>query len=156
MFARLCVCVVLLCSGAVSAHEFSVGKIRIIHPWARATAPGAAAGGGFMVLENAGAADRLVSAQAGVSAVVELHTMSMEGNVMRMRKLEQGIELPAGGRVALKPGGLHVMFIELKAPLKEGESFPLTLQFEKAGEVSVSVEVMGMGAGGVSKMAPAH
>ncbi|MFT3734349.1 MAG: copper chaperone PCu(A)C [Rhodocyclaceae bacterium] len=87
------------------AHEFSAGTLRIIHPWARATAPGAMTGGGFLKLENKGAADRLVSASAGVADSVELHSMSMEGDVMKMQKLDKGIELPAGKLVELKPGG---------------------------------------------------
>lgn len=130
------------------AHEFKVGAIRIVHPWARATPPGAMAGGGFLKLENSGVADRLVSASAGVSEAVELHTMSMEGDVMKMKKLDNGIELPAGKTTELKPGGLHIMFIGLKAPLKQGEKFPLKLKFEKAGEVSVEVAVDAMTAGG--------
>lgn len=128
------------------AHDYTLGAIRIGHPWARATAPAAPAAGAYMTLSNAGAADRLLAVSAAVADSVELHTMSMDGNVMRMRKLEQGIELPAGQTVELKPGGLHVMFIGLKKPLKEGERFPLALRFEKAGTLTVEVKVEGMGA----------
>ncbi len=113
--------------------------------YARATAPAQPAGGGFLTLHNGGAADRLVSAQAPVSSTVELHTMRMDGDVMRMRQVE-AIDLPAGQKVELKPGGLHLMFIGLKAPLKAGDSFPLTLKFEKAGELTVSVRVEAVGA----------
>ena len=122
------------------AHEFKLGAIKIGHPYARATAPGQPAGGGFLKLENGGGADRLVSARAAVSNAVELHTMSMDGDVMRMRQVD-GIDLPAGKTVELKPGGLHIMFTGLKAPLKAGDKFPLTLKFEKAGEVTVDVVV---------------
>lgn len=148
MFKTLLLTACLLGASLAQAHEFSAGKLRIIHPWARATAPGAQAGGGFLKIENKGEADRLVSASAGVSEVVELHTMSMEGDVMKMQKLDKGIELPAGKTVELKPGGLHIMFIGLKAPLKQGEKFPLKLKFEKAGEVNIEVAVDAMTAGG--------
>lgn len=131
------------------------GPIAIAAPWARATAPGAAVGGGFMVLENAGADDRLVAASSPVSATVELHTMSMENNVMRMREVP-AIDLPAGQRVELRPGGLHIMFIDLKAPLQAGETFPVRLRFEKAGEVEVTFKVEAMGAMGGPAGGGAH
>ena len=131
---------------AAHAHEFKLGAVTIDHPYARATAPGQPAGGGFLTLKNGGAApDRLVSASAEVSKTVELHTMTMEGDVMRMRQVD-AIELPAGKMVELKPGGLHIMFIGLKAPLKKGDTFPLKLKFEKAGEVTVQVSVEAVGA----------
>ena len=127
-------------SAAAQAHEFKLGTITIGHPYARATVPGQPAGGGFLKLENKGGDDRLLSASAGVSGAVELHSMSMDGDVMRMRQID-AIELPAGKTVELKPGGLHIMFMGLKAPLKAGDSFPLKLKFEKAGEVTVDVKV---------------
>lgn len=109
--------------------------------WARATAPGAPAGAAFMVIENrADAGDALVSADAGVADSVELHTHTMDAGVMKMRKVER-IAIPAKGETALKPGGLHVMFIGLKAPLVEGQSFNLGLTFEKAGRIVVPVTV---------------
>jgi len=115
--------------------------IRVEQPYARATVPGQRAGGGYLLLENTGkAADRLLSVRADVSASVEMHTMSMDGNVMRMRELD-GIDVPAGQRVELKPGGMHIMFMGLKAPLKAGDTFPATLTFQKAGEVKVTVTV---------------
>lgn len=123
------------------AHDYKVADIRIGHPYARATAPGQPAGGGYLKLENQGrTADRLLSASADVSASVELHMMKMEGDVMRMRQVD-AIDVPAGQTVELKPGGWHVMFIGLKAPLKAGDRFPMTLKFDKAGEVKVDVVV---------------
>jgi len=122
------------------AHSFKLGDLVIGHPYARATVAGQPTGGAFLSIENHGAGDRLLSATAEVSKAVELHTMGMEGDVMRMRQVE-AIELPAGKAVALKPGGLHIMLIGLKAPLKEGDHFPLKLRFEKAGEVTVQVNV---------------
>lgn len=132
---------------AAGTPAIKAGSVSIQAPWARATAPGAAVGGGFMVLENAGPDDRLLGASSSVSASVELHSMSMENNVMRMREVP-AIDLPAGKRVDLRPGGLHMMFIDLKAPLKVGEQFPVKLRFEKAGEVEVMMSVEPMGAMG--------
>lgn len=130
---------------AVGAHEFKAGSIRIGHPYARATASGQQAGGSFLSLDNAGDADKLLSAVSAVADRVELHAMKMEGDVMKMRQLD-AIDVPAKGKIELKPGGLHIMLIGLKAPLKEGTNFPLTLRFEKAGEVTVQVNVEAPGA----------
>jgi copper(I)-binding protein len=130
---------------AAQAHEFKLGAITIGHPYARITAAGQPTGGGFMKFVNGGSADRLVSASADVSKSVELHMMKMDGDVMQMRQVD-GIELAAGQTVELKPGGYHVMFIGLKAPLKAGDKFPLKLKFEKAGEVEVIVNVEAQGA----------
>ena len=132
--------VMVLSAFTSQAHSFKLGAIDIGHPWARPTADGQKVGGGYLKLTNAGAADRLVSASSEVSDSVELHTMSMDGTVMRMRQVD-GIDLPAGQTVELKPGGLHIMFIGLKAPLQEGSKFPVKLKFEKAGEVMVDVKV---------------
>ena len=125
---------------AATANEFKAGPITVDHPYARATAAGQPTGGGFMKLVNRGTADRLVSASAAVSKSVELHMMKMEGDVMQMRQVD-AIELQAGKTVELKPGGFHVMFIGLKAPLKAGDTFAMKLKFEKAGEVTVDVKV---------------
>ena len=122
------------------AQSLKHGAIEIAKPWARPTVAGQGAGGGYLTLTNAGAADRLLSASSGVASVVELHTMSMDGNVMRMRQVE-AIDLPTGQTVALKPGGLHMMFMGLRAPLQEGSSIPVKLKFEKAGEVMVDFKV---------------
>lgn len=133
--------VIATASVAAHAHSYKIGAIDIGHPYARATAPGQPTGGGFLKLTNKGdAADRLVSASAAVSSRVELHSMKMEGDVMRMRQVD-AVDVPAGETVELKPGGLHIMFVDLKAPLKAGDSFPMTLKFEKAGEVTVDVKV---------------
>lgn len=138
---------VLLAAAALSgfgstarAHDFTLGNLKIDHPWARASAGPARNSAAFMTIHNAGAADRLVAAAADVSERVELHTHMMEGDVMKMRQVE-AIEVPAGGMAELQPGGFHVMLIGLKAPLKEGESFPLTLTFEKSGEMTLEVTV---------------
>jgi copper(I)-binding protein len=134
--------VLSLSAFTAQAHEFKQGAITIGHPYARATVPGQPAGGGYLSFSNAGHADRLLSASAEVSRTVELHSMKMEGDVMRMRQVD-AIDLPPGEKVELKPGGLHIMFIGLKAPLKQGDKFPMKLRFEKAGEVTVTVNVEG-------------
>ena len=127
-------------STAAHAHSFKLGNIDIGHPYARVTVAGQSIGGGFLKLNNRGGDDKLLSATAAVSASVEMHTMNMEGDVMRMRQVD-AIPLPAGKTVELKSGGYHLMFVGLKAPLKAGEKFPLKLKFEKAGEVEVIVNV---------------
>jgi len=114
--------------------------VKVETAWARPTVAGQAAGGGFLKITGGAAADRLLGGSAGISKAVELHTMQMDGDVMRMREVP-GIDVPAGQAVELKPGGLHLMFTGLKQPLKAGDSFPLTLRFEKAGEVKVEVTV---------------
>ncbi len=129
--------------GTVSAHDYKLGAIEINHPWAKPSIGQAKAGAAFVTLVNSGDSDdRLVEAKADVSELVELHTHTMEEGVMRMRAVE-AIEVPAGETAELKPGGFHVMLLNLKAPLVEGESFPLTLVFEQAGEVTVEVMIDG-------------
>ncbi|MCB2100574.1 MAG: copper chaperone PCu(A)C [Rhodobacterales bacterium] len=134
------------------------GDLTIHAPWARASAGMARAGAAFMTITNTGAADRLISASADKGKRVELHTHIKEGEVMRMRQVP-AIDVPAQGQVDLKPGSYHVMFMGLAAPFKEGETFPLTLTFEKAGDVTVTVSVKGagaMGAGMKMKMEMGH
>ena len=135
-----------------AAHDYKLGTLEIATPWTRATAPTAKAGGGFMTITNKGTtADRLVAARSNVSAKVQIHEMKMDGSVMRMRELEKGLEIPPGATVALKPGGFHIMFMELKAPFAVNGKVPLTLVFEKAGSIDVEMTVEAMGAG-----APRH
>lgn len=148
-------------TGAVFAHEHGKkeghgmsGERRAEMPagvavekaWARASAGKAANGGAYMTILNGGKeGDRLIAAAADVSRKVELHTHINENGVMRMRQVD-GIEVPAGKGVMLRPGSYHVMFMGLDKPLKEGDKFPLTLTFEKAGKKTVEVTVMGVGA----------
>ena len=123
------------------SHNYTVGSIKIDHPWSRATVAGIPNGVSYFVLENQGnEADQLVSVSSPVAEVAELHTHEKDGDVLRMRQVH-GIEIPAGETVALEPGGLHVMLMTLKEPLEQGTSFPLILQFEKAGSVTVDVHV---------------
>ena len=132
----------LLLSTALLAATLSapaLAQIKIDGAWARPTVPGQQAGGGFLTLHSV-AADRLLGGATPLAERLELHTMAMDGDVMKMRQLDR-IELPAGQRVELKPGGLHLMLIGLKQPLTVGSKVPLTLRFEKAGEVKVEMVV---------------
>ncbi|XZG69984.1 copper chaperone PCu(A)C [Chitinibacteraceae bacterium HSL-7] len=123
------------------AHEYQVGELIVEHPWARATMSGAKVAGAFAKIENpTDQADRVVAASSPVAGKVELHTMKVVDGVMKMTKLD-AIDVPAKGKQELKPGSFHVMMFELKQALKEGESFPLTLTFEHAGEVTLKVKV---------------
>ncbi|MDE2369684.1 MAG: copper chaperone PCu(A)C [Burkholderiales bacterium] len=115
--------------------------IRVEGAWARPTVQGQSGGGGFVTIVGGDQADRLLGASAGVSKVVELHAMEMEGNVMRMHAIP-AVDIPAGATVRLAPGRNHVMFLGLTKTLKKGDHFPLTLRFEKAGEVKVEMQVM--------------
>ena len=129
------------------AHDYTAGEIAIGHPWTRAAGANAN-GAGFMQLRNTGTQpDRLLSAATPIARVVELHTHVREGDVMRMRPV-QDIAVPAGATVELRPGGLHVMLIGLTAPLAQGSRVPLTLRFERAGEVQVELAVEAAGARG--------
>lgn len=129
----------------VAAQDRAAGDIRIAQPWTRAAGANAN-GAGFMTLRNAGGqADRLLSAATPAARVVELHTHIREGDVMRMRPV-QDIPVPAGETVELRPGGLHIMLIGLVAPLPQGGRVPLTLRFERAGEVQVELVVEAAGA----------
>jgi copper(I)-binding protein len=122
------------------------------NPWTRATPPGAKVGAGFMVLKNAGAADRVVGASSPAAGRVELHITVREGDVMKMREV-QGLDVPAGGTFELKPGGAHLMLMDLKRPIKKGDKVPLTLKLEKGGELKL--ELTAQEAGGRAP-APAH
>jgi copper(I)-binding protein len=141
----LVVAALSLCGPAALGQEYQAGSLAILHPYARPTALSQPTGGGYLRVINTGSDDRLVSASAPVAQSVQLHSMLMEGDVMRMREVA-AIELPAGQTVDLKPGGWHLMFVGLKAPLAVGQSFPVRLVFEKAGIVTVEVKVEVLGA----------
>ncbi|OHV81514.1 copper chaperone PCu(A)C [Rhizobium sp. LCM 4573] len=133
------------------AHEeaVKVGDIEVTGAFTKAMLPGQPVGGGyFTVKNNGGEDDVLVSASSSIAGTVELHEMEMQGQVMKMRKLETGIPVPAGKTVELTPGGLHLMFIKVKEPFKQGASVPLTLTFEKAGSVDLVLPVEAAGPGG--------
>jgi copper(I)-binding protein len=129
----------------VAAHDFKAGSLTLQHPWTRATA--GKVGAGYTIIVNSGkTADQLVSASSPAVDKVEIHTMTMDGGVMKMRPLLDGIAIPAGGTAKLAPGGYHLMLLGLKAPLVEGKLVPLTLNFAKAGPVKVQLKVEAAGA----------
>ncbi|UCE31838.1 MAG: copper chaperone PCu(A)C [Burkholderiales bacterium] len=140
----LSACLALLLGAIVNPPEAGAAGIGVHDAWARATVPGQPSAGGFLVIENSGQSDRLLAARADVARAVELHSMVMQGDTMRMRRIE-AVDVPAGGAVELRPGALHLMFIGLHAPLNAGDAFALTLRFERAGEVVVQMQVMPMG-----------
>lgn len=125
--------------------------IQVSEPWARATGKMAHSGVAYLALENSSdRSDRLISASTPAAGRVELHTHIKDGDIMRMRQV-QSVEVGPRSKLQLKPGGLHLMLLDLKGPLVEGAQFPLTLRFEKAGEVTVEVAVQGAGAMGKGK-----
>ena len=147
--STLALAALCLVAGGAAAHDYTLKSLSIDHAFARATPPGAKSGGAFFVVTNAGAApDKLVRAASPIAGSVELHQMAMDGGVMRMRALPS-MDVPPGGRLELQPGGYHVMMLDLKQPLKAGDKVPLTLTFERAGNIDIAVEVEAMGATGV-------
>jgi len=137
-------------SGALLPAFAADPALEVQEPWARATAGRAPNGAAYLTIVNPGVAtDRLLGATAPVAKAVELHAHLMDGGVMRMREVS-AIEIHPGEPAMLRPGGLHVMLIGLKEPLKEGTTFPLTLRFERAGEMVVPVRVLGVAARGAN------
>lgn len=140
--AALCL-LSLAASGTALAQ--GAGPITVEQPWARAAIQGGTAGIFLTIRNNGSTADRLVAASSPLPRVTELHTTLRDGDVMRMQQVH-AIEVPAGGSVTLRPGGLHLMLIGLAAPLQAGATAPLTLTFEQAGQVTLQVPVMAAGA----------
>lgn len=146
-FAGLLALGLIFVLAAPQAHEYRVGAIRIDHPWARATPGAAPIGAAFVTLVNEGPADdRLVGAETPVAERVEIHRHVEDGGVMRMRAVEGGLDLPAGGTAVFAPGALHLMLVGLTRPLQEGEQVPMTLTFEQAGTIEVELAVEGIAA----------
>jgi periplasmic copper chaperone A len=137
----------LIAAAPVNADEIKAGDLVISQAWARATPKGAKIGGGFLTIENKGSApDRLLGGSSDVAASLQVHEMSMDNGVMKMRPLDKGLTIDPGKTVKLAPGGYHLMMMDLKAPLKQGDKVAVTLDFEKAGKVAVSLDVQGVGA----------
>ena len=129
---------------ALQAH--AKGDIEVREAWSRATPPGAQVGVGYMEIRNKGTQpDRLVAASTPVAKRVEMHITQRDGEVMRMRQV-QGFDIPAGERITLRPGGSHLMLVDIVQPLKKGERFTMRLRFERAGEIEVELEVQEQGA----------
>jgi copper(I)-binding protein len=139
-------CAAMIAAPAV-AKDYHVGALTISQPWARATPKGAPVGGGYLTITNTGSSpDRFIGGSVDFARSVEIHEMKMDNDVMKMRMLPNGLTIKPGETVTLKPGGYHIMFTGLKAPLVKGRSVEVTLTFEKAGEVKVGFPVEGIGA----------
>ena len=131
-----------LLASAAFAHDYKLGDLVIDHPVARATPVNAPVSAGYMTITNNGSEDEmLVGASVDFAGTVELHEMAMDGDVMKMRELDGGIAIPAGESVTLMPGGLHLMFMEMKQQVTEGQAFAATLEFANAGTIEVTLEV---------------
>jgi copper(I)-binding protein len=131
---------------AAFAHDYKVGSLEIQHPWSRATPKGATVAGGYLKIVNKGSTpDRLVGGSTEGAPKFEIHEMSMQGGVMKMRQLPKGIEIKPGQTVELKPGGYHLMFIGITAPFEQGKRVKGTLEFEKAGKIEVEYAVEAIG-----------
>ena len=134
-------------TGTVRAEDVMVGSLKLTAAWARATPKGATVGGGYFTITNTGnVADRLVGGTSDISNRFEIHEMSMDKGVMKMREITLGIEIKPGKTIRFEPSGFHIMFVGLKQPLKEGDHIKVMLQFEKAGNVPVDFVVESMGA----------
>ena len=136
-----------LLTAPVRAQEVKAGDLVITQAWTRATPNGAKIGGGYFTIENRGSAsDRLIGGSGDIAGKVEVHEMAMDNGVMKMRPLDKGLTIEPGKTVKLAPGGLHLMMFDLKGALKQGDKVPVTLEFEKAGKVTISLDVQGLGA----------
>jgi copper(I)-binding protein len=141
--------VLLACLAAAPARgdEVKAGDLVISQAWSRATPGGAKIGAGYLTIENKGSAvDRLVGVSGDIAGKVEVHEMASSDGVMKMRPIEKGLAIEPGKTVKLAPGGYHLMMMDLKNPLKQGDKVPVTLEFEKAGKVQVTLDVQGVGA----------
>lgn len=147
VFTSILAAAALAAGPAIAAGDYDAGTIHISEPWARATPKGASTGAGYMTITNKGSApDKVICVSDDASARCQIHTMTMEGGVMKMRPAQDGLEIKAGESVTLKPGGYHVMFEQLKHPLQEGQSLKATLKFEHAGTIEVDYPILATGA----------
>lgn len=143
----LAVFALALCATPAPADDVKAGDLVISQAWSRATPGGAKVAGGYVTIENKGTApDRLIGGSADIAGKFEIHEMAMDNGVMKMRPLDKGLTIEPGKTVKFAPGGYHLMLEQLKKPLKQGDKVPLTLEFEKAGKVAVSLDVQGVGA----------
>jgi periplasmic copper chaperone A len=140
---------IALSPAAVNAHEYEGKAVTVAHPWARATPGGSTIGAAYVQLSGVTAAkgDKLVGASSPVAGRIEIHTHLMEDGAMKMRKVDS-VGVASGETRKLAPGGDHLMMFELKAPLKEGDVFPLTLKFETSGDITVDAVIEPVGAMG--------
>ena len=133
------------------ADDVKAGDLVISQAWSRATPGGAKMGAGYLTIENKGSAvDKLVSVSGDAAGKIEVHEMATTDGVMKMRPLDKPLAIDPGKSVKLAPGGYHLMMMDLKSPLKQGDKVPVTLEFEKAGKVQVTLDVQAVGAPGPS------
>jgi copper(I)-binding protein len=131
---------------AQAAASVTAGDLEISHFRAKAMLPGQPVGGGYLSIANRGtAADRLVNVTSPNAGKVEIHIMEIVNDVMTMRPVEGGLEIPAGATVELKPGGAHLMFMAVSEPFRQGATVPVTLEFEKAGKVDLVLPIESLG-----------
>jgi len=136
-----------LAAPAAQATDYNVGPIQISAPWARATPKGASSGAAYMTITNTGKTpDKVTCVSSDASAECQIHTMTMDNGVMMMRPVEGGLEIKPGETVMLKPSSAHLMFLDLKHPLEQGNTVAATLQFEKAGTTQVEFPIAAIGA----------
>ena len=136
-----------LAAAAAHARDYKVGSLDIADPWSRATPKGASVAAGYMKITNTGTTpDRLISGSSDVAPTFEVHEMTMDNGVAKMRPVKGGLEIKPGETVELKPDSFHVMFVGLKKPLTAGDHIKAALVFEKAGTVNVEYDVRAMGA----------
>lgn len=147
LVTRLAAALFLASTIAAHAHSFTKGDIVVGHPWTRATPEGATAGSGYLTITNTGkVSDRLMGGSFDGAEAIEIHDMTMNGDVMQMRELKEGLKIEPGASVKIAPGGLHLMFTGLKSKIDVGPDRKATLNFEKAGPLSVEFKVEAIGA----------
>jgi copper(I)-binding protein len=140
-----------------AAEDYTAGAIHVSNPWARATPKGSMIGAAYMTLRNSGTvSDRLIGGSVAVASRFEVHSMTMEGGVAKMRPVEGGLEIPPGGVVALKPGSYHVMLVGLTQPLQAKQRIKGTLVFEHAGKVDIEFAVQPIGGGALPSGSDPH
>jgi periplasmic copper chaperone A len=148
------VLIAAVCIGSATAQELKVGDLEINQPWSRATPGGAKVGAGYLTITNKGSApDRFIGGSTPAAGKLEIHEMTMKDGVMTMRRINDGLAIEPGKTVTFAPGGYHIMFVDLKAPLKQGAKLAATLEFEKAGKFDVTFDVQAVGA---KSPVPAH
>ncbi|WP_426407332.1 copper chaperone PCu(A)C [Bradyrhizobium ganzhouense] len=143
----LAISLFLSATSVALAEDIKAGDLVISQAWSRATPGGAKIAGGYVTIENKGAApDRLLGGSADIAGKIEIHEMAMDNGVMKMRPLDMGLTIEPGKTVKFAPGGYHLMLEQLKGALKQGDKVPVTLEFEKAGRVAITLDVQAVGA----------
>ncbi|WP_078698191.1 copper chaperone PCu(A)C [Bartonella sp. Raccoon60] len=134
----LCVFIFIACPSATNAHQYKLGNLEIIDPWTRTTAKNAKVGSGYLyIINHSDTPDQLIAISTNRAKETEIHSMSVTNNIMQMKKIPNGIEIPGKGEIILKPGGNHIMFIGLSKPFQHNEKINAKLIFEKAGIIEV-------------------